>query len=184
MNPRIPLLDPATASGTIKDIFTATQGKMGMIPNLYRVLGHSPAALSAYLTINDQLARASLSAVVREKIALVVSQRNRCGYCISAHSLMANKMLGVPETEVTLAREGRGADAHETALLTVAARMVENRGWLSDAEVAAARADGVTDPEFVEIVALVAALTFSNYTNHLAHTPLDFPPAPDLPEEG
>lgn len=32
-------------------------------------------------------------------------------------------------------------------------------------------------------VASVAALTFSNYINHIARTPLDFPPAPNLPVE-
>lgn len=184
MTPRIKPLDPATAAGPVREIFDEVKAGIGMVPNLYRVLGHSPAALSAYLAINEKLESALLAAAVREKIALAVSQRNRCGYCLSAHTMVASKMFGVPEAELKLAREARGSDDHETALLSLAAQIVESRGWLADDVIGKARAAGVTDGEFVEVVALVAALTFSNYANHLARTPLDFPRAPDLPVEG
>jgi uncharacterized peroxidase-related enzyme len=183
-NTRIQPLDPATTTGPAREIFDGVKAKTGMVPNLYRVLGHSPAALAAYLAINEKLEGSILGHAVREKVALAVSQRNRCGYCLSAHAMIATKMAGVPEAEVAPAREGRGNDEHETALLSLAAQIVENRGWIADELIDESRKAGVTDGEFVEVVALVAALTFSNYTNHLARTPLDFPPAPDLPPEG
>jgi alkylhydroperoxidase family enzyme len=97
--------------------------------------------------------------------------------------MVASKMFGVPEAELKLAREARGSDDHETAPLSLAAQIVESRGRLADDVIGKARAAGVTDGEFVEVVALVAALTFSNYANHLARTPLDCPPASDLPAE-
>jgi uncharacterized peroxidase-related enzyme len=181
MTPRIQPLELSTASGPTQAIFASVKAKLGMVPNLYRVLGHSPAALSAYLAINDSMANSILSATLREKVALAVSQRNQCRYCLSAHLLIAAKMLGVPAAELALAREGRGSDGHETALLSLAVQIVQDRGLVSEATIAAARAAGVTDGEMVEIVALVAAMTFSNYVNHLAHTPIDFPVAPDLP---
>jgi len=181
--PRIQPLDPATASGATREIFDTVKAKIGMVPNLYRVLGHSPAALSAYLAINDHLSSTSLSAKVREKVALAVSERNQCQYCLSAHTAIASRMLGVPEDELMLARRGRGSDEHETAVLLTAIQIVDSRGWLEDGAINDARAAGVTDQELVEVVALVAAMTFSNYINHLAHTPIDFPVAPDLAVE-
>jgi uncharacterized peroxidase-related enzyme len=183
MNPRIQPLDPETTGGAARALFDEAKEKIGMVPNLYRVLGHSPAALGAYLAINEKLEQASLSGAVREKVALAVSQRNQCGYCLSAHAMIATRMYGVTAEGVTSAREARGADSHETALLELAARVVENRGWITDPALAAAREAGVTDGELMEIIALVAALTLSNYANHLARTPLDFPPAPNLPAE-
>ena len=55
MKPRIQPLDPATVGGPAREIFDAVKARIGMVPNLYRVLGHSPAALSAYLAINEKL---------------------------------------------------------------------------------------------------------------------------------
>lgn len=184
MAPRIPLLENSEAAGRTSEIYSRVQEQLGMVPNLYRVMGHSPAALSAYLAMNEHLASSSLSGALREKIALAVSQRNRCGYCLSAHTMIATGMEGVPEAEAMLARDGRGRDQHETALLELAGSIVDRRGWIGDEALDQARTAGVTNSELVEIVALVATLTFSNYMNHLAHTPLDFPAAQNLPAEG
>jgi len=183
MSVRIQPLDHETATGPARDIFDSVKAKIGMVPNLYRVLGHSPAALSAYLSINDRLAQASLPPALREKVALTVSQANGCGYCLSAHTMIADKMLGVPESEILAAREGKGVDARESAVLALAARVVESRGRVSGDELNQARAAGVTEGAIIEVVALVAALTFSNYINHVAGTEIDFPRAPNLPVE-
>jgi uncharacterized peroxidase-related enzyme len=180
MTTRIPPLDPKSTLGPAREIFDKLQAKVGAVPNLYRVLGQSPAALGAYVALNEALARAKLEPALREKIALAVAQRNGCGYCVSAHSFLA-KRGGIDPGGITEARAGRSADPHEAAVLVLALRLVENHGRLSDAELAEARAAGLTDGELVEIVALVAANTFSNYLNLVAGTPIDFPVAPDLP---
>src|SRR5260370_18225879 len=85
MTPRIPPLDPKSTLGPSREIFDNLQAKVGAVPNLYRVLGQSPAALDAYLALNEALARTKLEPKLREKVALAVSQRNGCGYCVAAH---------------------------------------------------------------------------------------------------
>lgn len=182
MSARIPPLDPNTTSGPARDIFDSVKGKIGMVPNLYRVLGHSPAALSAYLALNERLTGAKLGPALREKIALAISQENACGYCLSAHTLLATRS-GVAPSDVLQAREGHAADPREAAVLRLAVELVKERGRISDQELAKVRAAGLTDGEILEVVALVATLTFSNYVNHVARTPIDFPVAPNLPEE-
>jgi uncharacterized peroxidase-related enzyme len=181
MTPRIPPLDPKSTLGPSREIFDNLQAKVGAVPNLYRVLGQSPAALDAYLALNEALARTKLEPKLREKVALAVSQRNGCGYCVSAHSFLA-KRSGIDPAAIAAARAGGSADPREAAVLSLALRLVERHGQLSDAELAQARAAGLTDGELVEIVALVAANTFSNYLNLVARTPIDFPIAPDLPQ--
>ncbi len=180
MPDRIPLLDPATAPDPVRGIFDAVRGRIGMVPNLYRVMGHSPAALNGYLGLGKALESGHLEPALREKIALAISQENSCGYCLSAHSAIA-RMVGVSDEEVREARAGRCSSPREGAAVALAARLVENRGWIDDAELARFRSSGLTNAELVEVVALVAHTTFSNYTNHLAHTPIDFPPAENLP---
>ena len=61
MTPRISPLDPKTAVGPAREIFDTLQAKVGAVPNLYRVLGQSPAALAAYVALNEALARAKLT---------------------------------------------------------------------------------------------------------------------------
>ncbi len=181
MTPRISPLDPKTTVGPTREIFDKLQTKIGAVPNLYRVLGHSPAALAAYVALNEALAKAKLDPALREKIALAVAQLNGCGYCVSAHSFLA-KRSGIGPAAIAEARAGRAAEPHEAAALALALRLVEGHGRLSDAELAQARAAGLTDGELVEIVGLVAANTFSNYLSLVARTPIEFPIAPDLPQ--
>lgn len=80
MSERIRLLDPEAAPSPVRETFAAVKARIGMVPNLYRVMGQSPAALNAYLAIGQALESASLPVAVREKIALAVSQKNGCAY--------------------------------------------------------------------------------------------------------
>jgi alkylhydroperoxidase family enzyme len=55
---------------------------------------------------------------------------------------------------------------------------VEQRGVVSDEELALVRAAGYTDGEIAEIVAHVALNTLTNYFNLVAQTEVDFPRTP------
>ncbi len=56
-----------------------------------------------------------------------------------------------------------------------AVQVVEARGHVRDADLAAVRAAGWGDAEVLEIVAHVALNTLTNYVNTIADTPIDFP---------
>jgi len=174
MTTRISLIDPARATGPQKELLDAAKAKMGGVPNLLRGLASAPAALKAYLDFSGALAGASLSARQREQLALAVAEINACGYCLSAHTLIGGK-LGLKEEQVLDARRGLAEDAKTAALLKLAQRIVLERGHLKDADLRAAREAGVTDGELAETVAVVAFNLFTNYFNHVAGTPIDFP---------
>ena len=100
---RITQLDPSTATGKTRQLFDGVQAKLGIVPNLFRVLGNSPAALDAYLGFSGALAGGVLTGRVREQIALAVAETNLCGYCLSAHTFIGGK-LGLSEKDMTEAR--------------------------------------------------------------------------------
>ncbi len=177
---RIPALDPATATGKANELFTAVKSKLGLVPNLMRTLGQSPAALNAYLGFSATLAAGVLPAKVREQIALAVAQANACDYCLAAHSLLG-KGAGLAPDAILAARRATATDAKIDALLKFAAAVVATRGLVSDEALAAVRAAGASDAEIVETVAHVALNLLTNYTNHVAQTAVDFPPAAALP---
>jgi uncharacterized peroxidase-related enzyme len=171
---RIPPLDPAQATGTAKQLFDAVQAKVGAVPNLYRVFAHSPAAFEGFLSFGQALAGGVLDAKVREQIALAVAEINDCEYCRSAHTFIGGK-VGLTDREIADARLATAVDARIGAILNLARSLVVQRGQVGDAEFQAARAAGLSDAEIIETVANVALNIFTNYTNHVAGTVVDFP---------
>lgn len=171
---RIAHLDPETATGPVKPLFDGVQAKLGMVPNLFRVLGNAPTALDGYLKFNAALGNGSFDAKLREQIALTVAESNQCGYCLSAHTFIGSK-LGLTAQDIADARHASAAIERTTTILKLARSIVVQRGELGDAGLEQARAAGLTDSEIVETVANVALNIFSNYVNHIAGTIVDFP---------
>ena len=171
---RIDQLDPEQVTGKTKQLFDAVQSKLGVVPNLVRVLGVAPAALEGYLGLSGALAGGQLNAKVREQIALTVAESNLCGYCLSAHTFLGGKVGLTPE-EIVKARHAEASTDKNDAILKLARSIVVQRGEISDSDLAKARTAGLTDGEVVETVANVAVNIFTNYVNHVARTVVDFP---------
>ncbi len=171
---RIAQLDPQTATGQTKTLFDGVQRKLGVVPNLFRVLGNAPAALQGYLNFSAALADGQLSPKVREQIALTVAQANECAYCLSAHSFIGGK-LGLTQQDLAEARQAHATDPRTEAILKLAQRIVTQRGELGAEGLDEARRAGLTDGDIVETVAHAALNIFSNYLNHIAGTLIDFP---------
>ena len=171
---RIAQLDPKTATGKTAQLFEATQKKMGVVPNLVRVLGNAPAALEGYLNFSGALAQGGMNAKLREQIALTVAETNLCSYCLSAHSFIGSR-LGLNAGEIESARNASAASSKDDAVLKLARSLVLQRGEVSDSDLATARAAGLGDSEIVETIAHVALNIFTNYLNHAARTVVDFP---------
>jgi uncharacterized peroxidase-related enzyme len=171
---RIQQIDPASATGKAKQLLDAVQSKLGIIPNLTRVLANAPAALEGYLSFSGALAGGVLSAKVREQIALAVAQGNKCDYCLSAHTFIGGK-VGLAASEIAGARQAVGAAGKDDAILKLALSVLVQRGEVSDAALTNARSAGLTDAEIVETTANVALNIFTNYINHVALTVVDFP---------
>ncbi|MGD9902771.1 MAG: carboxymuconolactone decarboxylase family protein [Vicinamibacterales bacterium] len=171
---RIAPLEPTIATGAVKPLFDGVQAKLGAVPNLFRVLGTAPAALSGYLNLSGALASGSFDGRLREQIALTVAETNHCGYCLSAHTFIGAR-LGLTEQAIADARHAVASTPRTDAILKLARAIVVCRGELGHGEFEAARAAGLTDGDVIETIANVAVNIFSNYVNHIAGTPIDFP---------
>lgn len=172
--PRLKAIEPAEAESSAKTLLDGVQKKLGMTPNLMRTMANAPAVLEAYLAFSNSLAQSSLSPKLREQIALTVGEVNRCQYCLSAHTALG-RMAGLSDEEVADSRRGVSPDRRTEAVLRFARKVVTERGWVSDDDVASVRAAGADDGQIAEIVAIVALNLFTNYFNHVAGTEVDFP---------
>ena len=176
---RIPTIDPKQACGQAQALLNGVQAKLGMAPNLMRAMANSPAVLEAYLQFSAALGRGDLSPKTRERIALAVAQANSCDYCLRAHSAIG-KTVGLTTEQIRDARLGTAVDSRVNAVLKFATQLVEQRGIVSDSDLAATRDAGVSDAEITEVVANTALNLFTNYFNHVAETEVDFPKAEEL----
>lgn len=181
MTTRIPTINPESAQGKAKDLLDSVKSKMGMIPNIAKALANSPAALNGYLSMSGALSQGSFSPQLREQIALTVAQANGCNYCLAAHSAVG-KMVGLSVSQIADSRRGTAVDSKVDAVLRLARQVIDQRGWVTDDDLADARRTGLDDEAITEVVANVALNTFTNYFNHVAGTAVDFPPAEPLSE--
>ena len=163
------------APAAAKPLLEAVRKQMGSVPNLFRLVANSPAALEGYLGLNGALAKGALDARTRERIALAVAEINGCGYCLAAHTYIGKTVAKLDDAEITANRSGASNDVKADAAVRFAVKVVNARGHVSDADVAAVKAAGLDDAQVVEIVLHVALNTLTNYVNEVAKTEIDFP---------
>jgi AhpD family alkylhydroperoxidase len=171
---RIPSIDPSTATDSNKKNFDLLHGALGVVPNMTRAMAQSPAVLEGYVSLNGALAKGALDKKLREELALTLAGTNHCDYCASAHTYLG-KHVGLNETQITQAIEGRSTDLKTTAALHFARVLVEKRGRIDDGDFRAVTGAGFTPGQVGEIVAHVALNVFTNYFNNVAATEIDFP---------
>ncbi|MGS4948173.1 carboxymuconolactone decarboxylase family protein [Meridianimarinicoccus sp. RP-17] len=173
---RIPLpasIDAAPAAS--RPLLEGVRKTLGSAPNLFRLAANSPAALEGYLGLSGALAKGSLTPQTRERIALAVAQINGCDYCLSAHAYLGKNLAKLDEAEIAANRAGGSSDPKAEAAVVFAAKLVRERGQVTEGDVSAVRMAGYSDAEIVEIVAHVALNTLTNYLNEAFDTPIDFP---------
>ena len=168
----IPARDDVPAES--KPILDAGQSQLGVVPNMFRLIASSPAALKGYTANNAALAKA-LDVKTRERIALAVAQVNGCDYCLSAHNYLGLNMAKISNEEIALNRMGRSTDQKADAAIRFAVTVVRDRGQVATADIEAVREAGFSDGQIVEIIAVAAENIFTNLLNVVAGTEIDFP---------
>lgn len=157
-----------------KPVLDAVHQQLGVVPNMFRLIASSPAALQGYAANNAALTK-TLDVRTRERIALAVAQVNGCDYCLSAHSYLALNLAKISPDEAARNRLGQSGDAKAAAAVGFAAKIVRERGHVSDADIEAVREAGFSDGQIVEIIAVTAENVFTNLLNVVADTDIDFP---------
>ena len=149
--------------------------QIGSVPNLFRIVANSPAALEGFLGLSGALSKGALHAATRERIALAVAEINGCNYCLAAHSYIGKNVANLDDVEIAANRAGKSNDIKADIAVRFAAKIARERGQVSVEDVNTVNAAGYSDAEIVEIIAHVALHTFTNYINEALGTEIDFP---------
>lgn len=157
-----------------REALAAVKGSMGFIPNLLGTMAEAPSALKAYVQLLGLVAATSLSAQEQRLLTLAISTENDCGYCVAAEGMLAHKVAKVPLEQIEAVRESRSLDDPKlSAFVNFAREVVSSRGHPSEDITSAFLAAGYTQANILEVVLGATIKTLSNYTNHIAKTPID-----------
>ena len=168
----VPSLDAAPEGS--KATLDAVNKQLGVVPNLFRLIGSSPAALTGFVSFQGALSKA-FDVKTRERVALAIAQVNGCDYCLSAHTYLGLNMAKISPEEIASNRQGASGDAKANTIVAFATKVAKDRGHVGEADIKAVRDAGVTDAQIVELIGLIAENTFTNLLNEVAKTDIDFP---------
>ena len=150
------------------------KGAFGVVPNMFKAVANSPAALNSMWGSFGALGGGVIDAKLGEQIAVAVANRNSCEYCLAAHTVLGQK-AGASAEEMSAAQAGQSSDPQTALVLRFALKLVEQRGQVTQSDVTELRVAGFDDQHIVEIVAHVALNLFTNYVNVAFAVPVDFP---------
>jgi len=172
--PRSTALKPEQVPADSKPTLDAITKSIGFTPNMMAIFAQSPIAFNSWATLLGSLSK-TLDVKTRDSIGLAVSEVNGCNYCLTIHSYTAEHLAKLPADEIILARKGHASDPKRDAAVRFARKVIETRGQIGEADLQAVRDAGYTDANIIEIVALVAMYSLTNFFNNVFDPEKDFP---------
>ena len=130
----------AAAPAAARPLLEAVHKQLNVVPNLFRVVANSPAALEGYLGMSGALGKGALPAATRERVALAVAELNGCDYCLAAHSYLGKNLAKLADAEIAANRAGGSQDGKAAAAVRFAVQVLQQRGHVSDDELGRVRA--------------------------------------------
>ncbi len=173
INQPAPTLD--NANSRARPLLESAQKALGFVPEMYLHMAKAPGVLGTYMHGYDQFRNnASLEPAEQEVVFLTISRENGCGYCMGAHSMLADKVSGVPADTLKALREGGDIPDDRLAALSRFTRvMFQTRGRPDKDDARAFLDAGFEESHIMDIILALAVKTLSNYSNHINQPELD-----------
>lgn len=157
----------------------AAKRAYGFVPNLLAGMAEAPALLDGYLTLSGIFDQSALTETERQIILMTNNRLNGCTYCMAAHTSISQGAK-VPDDVIQALREGKPInDPKLEALRRFAASINRDRGWVDQDDLDELFEAGYTKATVLEVILGTSLKIMSNYTNHIANTPLDAPFKPN-----
>jgi alkylhydroperoxidase family enzyme len=162
-----------TAPESSKPSLQALQGAFGIIPNIAGAMATSPVLIGSLVGLFGQVHGGGFSEKQIQTVLLTNAVTNACPWAVAFHSFLALKE-GVDPRDVEAVRDRRSPKAAtDAALSTLARTLIEKRGHLGERDTAAFLGVGFGQEQLLEVIAIVAASTITNYTASVTRPPLE-----------
>ncbi|WP_372845254.1 carboxymuconolactone decarboxylase family protein [Psychrobacter sp.] len=169
------LYDKQSAPAESTALLESSISALGRIPNLYAVMAEAPGLLEGYQRLHQLFLDSSFDDEETTVVWQAINVEHECGYCVPAHTAIAKSMKVDDAITDALRNETPLPTAKLEALRDFTLSVVRSRGNVNDEAVQAFLDAGFTKRHVLEVVLGAAQKVMSNYTNHLANTPIDKP---------
>jgi len=160
---------PEASKPALRDLHAA----FGTIPNIAGAMATSPVLINSLVGLFGRVHGGSFSEAQIQTLLLTNAVTNDCPWAVAFHTALALKE-GLTEADVEAIRSGRfPGDGKLGALSALARTLIEKRGRLSDRDRDAFLAAGFGKDHLLEVIAVSAASTITNYTGNVTNPPLE-----------
>jgi alkylhydroperoxidase family enzyme len=167
------LHDQNSAPEAAKPLLEKSKKTFGQVPNLHAVMAESPELLNGYQVLHALFLDSSFDADEKTVVWQTINVEHVCHYCVPAHTGIAKSMKVSDEINNALRDESPLPTAKLEALRDFTLAMVRQRGELQAGQLEAFYSAGYTQQNVLEVILGLSQKVMSNYTNHIAQTPVD-----------
>lgn len=147
----------------------------GTIPNVAGAMAGSPVLIKSLSALFSNVHSGSFTERQIQILLLTNAVTNSADWAVGFHSFLALEQ-GLSSGDVEAIREGRlPTDPKDAALSRIARALISTRGHVTESDAEAFLQGGFDQRHLLEIIAIVAASTITNYTVNVAHPPLEQP---------
>ena len=165
----------ASAPEKSKPALEQLQQAFGVVPNIVGAIANSPKLINALVGVFQQVHSSSLTEPQIQIVLLTDAVVNSCTYAVAFHTAQALQQ-GVGSEVTDAIRERQvPTDSRFAALSNLAKTLIEKRGHLSEQELDSFITTGFTKEQVLEVIAIVAASTITNYAGTIANPTLEDP---------
>lgn len=155
------------AAEAVRPVFDQMEKSLGVVPNVFRAMAHSPEILKGFLALNSALGKTSLRGVLRELAYMKTSQLNGCDYCMHHHVALGKK-AGVSEEQVRDLENFEDSPAFDELQRDVLRYAEAVTRHINADEALMARLRGALSDR--EVVELAMTVGLANLTNRVTET--------------
>ena len=149
------------------------QRAFGMVPNVAGVIANSPVLANVFVPLFEGVHNGTFTEAEIQTLLLTNAVTNSCAWAVAFHSYLALQ-AGLNPTDVQAIRERCAPCEPRYAALSLYARsLIEQRGHVTEAAVAALLSAGFKADQALEVLGVSAASTITNYTLNIAEPPLE-----------
>ena len=170
---QFPVHTAADAPVAARPSLEALQSAFGFLPNIAGAMATSPVLIGSLVSVFGKVHGGSFTEPQIQVLLLTNAVTNAAPWAVAFHSALALQQ-GVEAGDVAAIRSGGTPQDPKLAALSGLARtLIERRGKLDAADHDDFFRAGFTPEHLLELVAVSAASTITNYTANVAQPPLE-----------
>ena len=168
-----PILTISTAHEAAQPVLEQLRTTFGVVPNIAGAMANSPQLIKAFADLFQQVHSGTFAEDELQTLLLTNAVTNRSEWAVAFHTMLALKEGLTPADVEAIRARGVPSDARLAALSSLARKLIETRGHVSDDDLQAFVVAGFRPEQALEITAVTAASTITNYVGTIAQPPLE-----------